>query len=57
MPCPHNHEALKRDDAAWSQLAYVGVQKMPGTDERWEVRNCSCRSTLYRAIDAAKEAV
>lgn len=42
--CPAEiHEALKRDEAAWLRLPYVG---------QWddlEIRNCFCGSSLARA--------
>ncbi len=48
------HEALKRDESAWRRLSYVGVQHVPADEhyeaEDYELRNCTCGSTLYRLI-------
>lgn len=54
MKCtPTSHEQLKRDDTAWSALAYVGRQLY--YDDRdlpayLELRNCKCGSTLCRQV-------
>ena len=48
------HEALKRDDAKWAALEYVGVQRIEadetGPAEAIELRNCACHSTLARKV-------
>jgi hypothetical protein len=52
--CPHNHESLKRDDAAWSALELLGVMQVPAGEDgpayALELRNCSCHSTLGREV-------
>lgn len=53
--CPQEvHAAIKRDDSAWSACKYIGVQVVPaddtGPEERLELRNCRCGSTLCRVI-------
>jgi hypothetical protein len=54
------HELLKLDDAAWSALELLGYQSWPADgyepEERFEVRNCSCGSTLYRRAKPAPTA-
>lgn len=59
MSCSHDHEALKRDAAAWSRLAYVGMQRVPadeyGPAEAYELRDCSCGSTLAIQIERADD--
>ncbi len=48
------HESLKLDESAWSELRYVGIQHFPAEDgapdERLELRNCTCGSTLARRL-------
>jgi len=51
LACPLDHEALKRDPAAWSRLEFRGIQQSfddHGTEI--ELRNCACNSTLCRPI-------
>lgn len=51
--CTRDHEAIKRDDAAWSALAQRGRQVIDygdGDVEIFEVANCTCHSTLYRLV-------
>lgn len=51
MACDRDHEAIKRDEAAWSAFEPVGIQ--PSYDEhgtQLELRNCSCHTTLCRPI-------
>ena len=49
-----DHEDLKRDDARWSELPFVGIQHVEeGRDSSepaydLELRNCSCHTTLAR---------
>lgn len=49
-----DHEALKADAATWTALELVGVQVTPadeyGPEERLELRNCRCGSTLARPV-------
>lgn len=40
------HEAIKADRQKWKSLPYVGHQFFNGRPVE-EVRNCSCKSTLY----------
>lgn len=51
----HDHAALKADPAAWAALELVGVQVTPededGPEERLELRNCLCGSTLARLVE------
>jgi hypothetical protein len=50
-----DHEALKRNDAAWALLDYVGLDPL-GVEvglPTLELRNCSCGSTIARPVDAA----
>lgn len=49
--CRLDHNAIKRDDAAWRSLPFVGIQQSydaHGTEI--ELRNCGCGSTLCRPI-------
>lgn len=46
----HVHEAIKADRAKWKSLPYVGHQFHLGMPVD-EVRNCTCKSTLYCACD------
>jgi hypothetical protein len=53
--CPESvHEALKLDDAAWSRLESRGTCSIDyndgGPPAHFSVRNCTCRSTLYKRI-------
>lgn len=52
-----SHNALKSDDAAWSSLHYVGVQRVradsTGPAYALELRNCRCQSTLCRELKEA----
>jgi len=56
MACSNGyHEQLKLDDIAWGALDYVGIQLFPGEDvgdpdERYELRNCKCGSTLAKRM-------
>ncbi len=49
------HEALKQDDAAWEALSFeaywvvAAASAKNGIGHVFEVRNCSCGSTLLRA--------
>jgi hypothetical protein len=47
-----SHDAVKSDLAAFRALTFVGAQTIDfGPDEgleSYEVRNCTCHSTLYR---------
>jgi hypothetical protein len=47
-----HHEALKLDDRRWTALELIGVQVIEGDEadpeERLELRNCTCGSTLAR---------
>lgn len=56
--CTQSHDALKIDVALWNRLPLVGVQHAPaddwGPEERLELRNCACGSTLAVSIDAAR---
>ncbi len=49
------HQLLKRNQLLWRQLEYVGVQVFhadeDGPEERLELRNCTCGSTLARRIE------
>lgn len=54
--CTIDHEALKKDDAAWAKLEYVGRQLSEdddGNDYWLELRDCTCGSTLARPEDPA----
>jgi hypothetical protein len=50
------HEAMKADESVWSQLPVPpkgGIQRMDygdGEVEVFELRNCHCTSTLYKAV-------
>lgn len=48
------HAALKLDATRWALLSYVGVQVIEADDdepeERLELRNCACGSTLCRRV-------
>jgi hypothetical protein len=48
------HAALKNDATAWALLTYVGVQVFEADEtdpeERLEMRNCRCGSTLCKQI-------
>lgn len=48
------HEALKADEAAWSNLRLIGVQKFDADEEgpayALEMRNCTCKSTLCKEV-------
>ena len=44
----HDHDELRADDTAWSQLEYVGIQS--DEVETIEMRNCACHSTLCRVV-------
>lgn len=54
MTCtPDTHQAIKLDEAAWSQLDLVGEMHVDadatGPAETLEARNCDlCHSTLFR---------
>lgn len=52
--CTVDHNAVKLDETAWSQLAYVGIQRVPADDtgpaEALELRNCTCGSTLCKSV-------
>ena len=54
MTCPIDHEAIKRDAAAWDALHHIGDQIIEadstGPAERLELRNCSCGTTLAKRI-------
>lgn len=58
--CPVNHRTVKLDDAAWSALAYVGMQHIEadedGPAETLEIRNCGCGTSLARTIATARAA-
>lgn len=45
---------MKRDDAAWSKLQWIGLQVIEAygdePEERFELRNCSCGSTLCKRV-------
>ena len=49
-----DHEAIKTDDLAWSQLDYIGTMVIEACEdepeERLEMRNCGCHSTLCRTV-------
>jgi hypothetical protein len=49
-----DHEAIKLDDAAWSQLAPGGTMDVPESDEpayQLELATCPrCRSTIARKV-------
>lgn len=51
------HQVGKLDEAFWKSLAIAGcgLQVLPAyrdePEERYEVRNCGCGSTLYRLIE------
>lgn len=46
------HEAIKANPTKWNQLEFKGNQFVPecGDEpaETYEVRNCTCGSTLYK---------
>lgn len=54
MSCPIDHDRVKTDDVSWSRLSYIGVQVVPAfenePEERLELVNCSCGSTLARPL-------
>lgn len=49
-----DHGAIKLDTSSWTALELVGVQVTPededGPEERLELRNCPCGSTLARPL-------
>ena len=54
---PEVHEAIKRDEAAWSALPFPrgghGMETYddaPGAPQWLETRNCTCNSTLYKPM-------
>lgn len=47
------HQAIKRDDAAWQSLEFRGYQYDDDGKPAEEVRDCPCGSTLYRPIKEA----
>ena len=50
--CDHN--ALKRDPAAWAALEWVGVQPAyDGLGTVLHMRNCTCGSTLCKTVRRA----
>jgi hypothetical protein len=55
--CGCAHSELKADAMRWRQLSYVGVQLVEadetGPEERYEVRNAACGSTLLLQITGA----
>lgn len=52
--CKRDHAALKSSLDLWSTLALLGVQVVEadetGPEERLELRNCTCGSTLSKEI-------
>ncbi len=52
--CSVDHEALKRDEAKWRRLKFVGHQHMPadaqGPAETLELRDCVCGSTIAKEV-------
>lgn len=52
--CTVDHQAVKRDDAAWSKLALVGemltYNEEPNAATHLELRNCACKTTLCREV-------
>lgn len=52
--CKHDHAALKSSVTLWSTLVLLGVQVTEadetGPEERLELRNCTCGSTLSKEI-------
>lgn len=52
------HEAIKADEIRWRSLKYVGVQVIEadehGPEERTELRDCHCGSTLGKLINKEK---
>lgn len=49
--CSRDHEALKRDDFAWMDLEFLGIQDGTDGEPALEYRNCNeCRSTLARPV-------
>lgn len=46
-----DHAALKRDDAAWAALRFVGIQPAYRDEPALELRDCPrCLSTLARPV-------
>lgn len=54
------HEALKTDSVAWASLKLIGYQRFDfgegEPEESYEVRNCTCHSTLYLLIEGKRAA-
>lgn len=52
--CTVDHQAIKRDESAWSKLPYVGemltYNDEPGAATHLELRNCQCSTTLCREV-------
>lgn len=54
--CSIDHEAAKHDEKIWASFCLLGIQVFDDPDEpeavteRYELRNCSCGSTLCRRI-------
>lgn len=58
--CTADHNALKTTHALWIKLELVGVQVTEadayGPEERLELRDFSCGSTLSRSVTIAASA-